>query len=883
MPAASLAKLPNDVLLVLAEFLSDASINALAQTSRRYYDALDHALYIQNSRKRNCSALQWAAYCGMLGTARKALAAGANPNTMRQRLPQYDPRNYVYRSTPLANVPCTRPLVSAVKSGRLDLASMLIEAGALVDVGREDGPDDVPLVAAIETDNLEMIELLIASGQIDINSRHWLKCGYNLLSFAMPSASIEMVRYLLASIETPDASSENLPFPLITAIQEMRADLIPTLLKSTKIDPNKAGHDGRGPLWWAVRLANKHIVQLLLDSGIVDINAMDDFGQTAISLAAEHGYESLVHLLLATPNVDPVLADGENMQPIVRALRNGHTSVVKILMASDRVRADGGTLFWLACKFQSREMLKELMEFERAEWSATDAQGNTWLHSAATHGLTDIVKTLVSQRHININAQRLDGETPLICALKNKRRAIITVLLRASADVNIATHDGYSPLFYAAESNSETLSEELLERGSHVGAVTSRRVTALHHACEYGMNKVVRVLLKYGADPLLRDIFGKTPLHIACASRWEQTVRILLSVIPHSDRTLSTGRTPLHDACQAGHTGIARQLIEHGADPLARLPNGVTPLEYACTGHPLIAKMLLDKGADPLQTCSTGRSLLYLACVNQRPKVAALLLQCGADPNAVENGGTTPFLVACRTGNMTLVRTLLKHGADVTSVQQNGSTAIHEACRAARGPSLYSLLALMIKKGADINARTQEGLTPLHEICHRGVEVVSALIKAGADVQAEYVDATTSRRKTPIHIASGDPALGLELLAFLNSKLRVPAAGLWTSGWTPLHEAASATHVDAVIWLMEHGMNPMAVDENGRTALHQVFIDSFDGDWDESCARECISALVETGKVDINHRDNEGKTALGLAGDAPEDLRTLMISLGARE
>ncbi|EJP65720.1 ankyrin 2,3/unc44 [Beauveria bassiana ARSEF 2860] len=885
MPTASLGKLPNDILLVLAEFLSDASINALAQTSRRNYDALDHALYIQNARKGNCSALQWAAYYGMLGTARKALAAGANPNTMRQRnfMPHpYGLRDDIYQSTPLKQVPYTRPLVSTVRMGRVDFASTLIEAGALVDVGREEWAAHIPLISAFDTDSLVMTELLMASGQIDINSHQWLDRGYNLLSFAILHAGIEIVRYLLARMDTPDASSRYLPFPLITAVRELRADLIPTLLASTKIDPNRADEHGRGPLWWAVQKKNKPIIQLLLNSGVVDTNAMDDIGQTAISLAAENGYESLVYVLLATPNVNPVLAGNENMKPIVHALRNGHTSVIKALMTSNRIRADVGTLFWFACKYQNHQMLKELMEFERAEWSATDAQGNTWLHSAVTHGLTDIVKTLISQQHIDINAQRLDGATPLICALQNKRRAITKVLLQANADVNIATNNGRSPLFYAAKSSSETLSIELLKRGSHVGAVTNTGATALHQACEYGMSKVVQLLLKHGADPLHRDGMGDTPLHMACACRWEQIVRILLGVIPRSDRVLSTARTPLHDACRSGHTGIARRLLEHGADPLARLPNGPTPLEYACTGHPLIAKMLLDKGADPLQRSSTGHSLLWRACVNQSPKVAALLLQYGADPNAVETGGTTPFMVACRTGSLSLVRTLLNHGGDVTAVQANGSTAMHELCRRAHGSGLYPVLELMVKKGADINARTQQGLTPLHESCHRGKEIVSALIKAGADAQAEYVDATTSRRKTPIHIVSGNPEIGLDLLALLNSKSRIPVADLETPGWTPLHEAASATHVDAVDWLMEHGMNPMAVDENGRTALHQVF-DRSDANWDESCACECISALVESDEVDINHRDNEGKTALGLAGDAPKSLRTLMIKLGAEE
>ncbi|KAJ3487461.1 hypothetical protein NLG97_g6407 [Lecanicillium saksenae] len=889
MEEASLAQLPNDLLLVLVDFLTDASINALTQTCRRFHNTLDHALYLRNARERNSSALQWAAAAGQMSTLKKALVAGGNPNAKRQYPSNPHPDHYhrdLYDTEPLESVPYTTPLSSAASIGRLDIASALVDAGSSVYVDPQDHHDMAPLIAAIEHRNLEMTKFLISSGNIDVDSYIYLKRPLNLLSLAVTNEAIEVAHYLLATMKNPDGPCWRFSTPILAAVTASKNRVLPILLKSKKLDPNR--HDSSG--FNALMIAAKSLgqdessVRSLLDSGKISINAVNNDGQTAISLAAASGNREIVRMLLEMPNIDPNRADNSGLQPVAYALQRGKIEVMEMLMASDKVNADTGVLFRLACEHTNTNVLKTLLGLDKAEWSTTDANGSSWLHTAASHGRTDIVKILLHQKHADINQQRPDGATPLICAVRWKKRATITVLLKAGADVNLTTTNGRSALFYATESSSEALTQELLRRGARVDSVTDMGDTALHQACKNGMTKVVQVLLDHGADPVLRAHDGSTPLHAACQARWEQTVQLLLSYIPRSHPILTTGRTPLHDSCRAGHTGISKQLVEHGADPLARLADGSTPLEYACNGFPLIAKMLLEKGADPHQRNSFGVRLLYQACTRSTPKVAALLLQHGADPNAVENGGNTPFLEACRQGGVSLIRTLLKYGGDVTAATPDGTTGLHEICRFGFGVDQTAVLKLMIEKGADVNARTEQGFTPLHVTCkHRGMEMVPILVEAGADTMAEYVDPSTQRRLTPIHMACCFPPKLTDLAALLENN-KAPLADIWASGWSPLHEAATAAHSTAVELLLKHDLNPMAIAENGRTPLHQLFthphLDQFRH---QKAAREIIEALMDTGKMDINHRDNDGKTALGLAGDAPHALRVIMVRYGAKE
>ena len=61
------------------------------------------------------------------------------------------------------------------------------------------------------------------------------------------------------------------------------------------------------------------------------------------------------------------------------------------------------------------------------------------------------------------------------------------------------------------------------------------------------------------------------------------------------------GDVPLHVASTRDRKGVAKLLLERGADPNMSNDCGHTPLTHAAiTGHTDIAKLLLEGGADPI-------------------------------------------------------------------------------------------------------------------------------------------------------------------------------------------------------------------------------------------------------------------------------------------
>lgn len=75
------------------------------------------------------------------------------------------------------------------------------------------------------------------------------------------------------------------------------------------------------------------------------------------------------------------------------------------------------------------------------------------------------------------------------------------------------------------------------------------------------------LLLQANADANVRDRAGNTPLLLASVSGFAEGVRILLLVRAQVDLKNNSGETPLIKAVQARDAGIAKMLLDAGADP----------------------------------------------------------------------------------------------------------------------------------------------------------------------------------------------------------------------------------------------------------------------------------------------------------------------------
>lgn len=173
-----------------------------------------------------------------------------------------------------------------------------------------------------------------------------------------------------------------------------------------------------------------------------------------------------------------------------------------------------------------------------------------------------------------------------------------------------------------------------------------------------------------------------------------------------------------------------------------------------------------------------------------------------------------------------------------------------------------------IKAGADINTRDpKHGATPVMAASYsnRNPEVISTLLNAGADVNAQDMSGTT-----PLMYAVGGNANPDVLTTLLKAGADVNAQE--KSGQTPLAQAAEFNQNPEVITvLVKAGADLNALDKHGATPLMSAAA--------ENKNPAVILALIDAG-ADLNARDPKyGATSLMLAAmrnQNPEVVTTLL-------
>ena len=114
--------------------------------------------------------------------------------------------------------------------------------------------------------------------------------------------------------------------------------------------------------------------------------------------------------------------------------------------------------------------------------------------------------------------------------------------------------------------------------------------------------------------------------------------------------------------------GNVTNCLHAGADPMARMKGGDTPLQRAVqiSDNPAIIQSLLAAGADPNAPGAYGLTPLHRAAEsNDNPAVIAALLDGGAYPNAQSYKSGTPLhRAAVSNDNPAVIEALVDSGAN---------------------------------------------------------------------------------------------------------------------------------------------------------------------------------------------------------------------------
>jgi uncharacterized protein len=444
--------------------------------------------------------------------------------------------------------------------------------------------------------------------------------------------------------------------------------------------------------------------------------------------------------------------------------------------------------------------------------------------------------------------------------------AVMQSLLKQHADSNVPGQFGTPALHWRVDADDIASVKLLLKAGANANSLTERGVSPLNLAIANGNSAMVALLLKAGANANQAEPSGETQLMMAAQAGVLPVVQQLLKAgAAVESQEPAFGQTALMYASRAGHADIVAALLKAGAKVSVATRIGKAPAFIAPNSVPgfgfgvgiLRGGVPADRGRR--EPAPGGMTSLHYAARHNHVDVAELLLKAGADVNAREANDITPLLMAISNNNMDVANYLLTHGGNVNVQDWYGRSPLWEAVNVRnlymhnatfkngidRAPVL-ELIKALIAAGADVNVRTKEtppfrnhllevtgslewvdftGQTPFLTAALAGdVTVMKLLLEHGANPRINTFQGTS-----PLMAAAGvnwvvaqtwtegpEPLLAAVTLC---QELGLDVNQANSMGITALHGAANRGSNDIIRFLVEHGANLKAQDNEHRSAL----------------------------------------------------------------
>ncbi len=546
--------------------------------------------------------------------------------------------------------------------------------------------------------------------------------------------------------------------------------------------------------------------------------------------------------------------------------------------------------------------------------------GLTLFHLLVWHNFQDVVKDLLDsgkagRDEVNMPDGKGYGLTPLLLACACGNVAMARLLLEHGADgsaCDVRGMNGYHFLAYpripglemahACRERSTEQRREIarllncdINQKDEDGLTPFVRILASEYSSEYTCS-LVEIFLEKGAATDYVDEDGNTLLMMALRNRHRTAAVLLMERCPEMINAANTkGDTPIGHAISFRNQAMYIALTDHGAVSAEDSPMEMFPLSQVAS----------NAFADVHENDKDGRSLaMYLA--------KKLIQQADPDDDD-EVGEVTNILHNALMGDEEagILDVIKESGYDFTMpVHYHGRLiCLRDECLC---PGFgIGVLRKLAKLGVNLDRAVVRGRTPANIIASesiRGLLSEPYFEEAAKLFSGESMEQLDSQGEAAVHLAAREGHVGMlrvmiEKGVDMNLEKDTPAR----AGMTPLHEACETGNLEVVKLLMEAGADDTAKDVEGETPAHYALREkrnSDRGDMEKKAAvlkelknldiprndgktpllllqyvhRDLLPIFLERG-VDLNHRDNEGRTAMML--NPGKDMVKELIRAGA--
>jgi ankyrin repeat protein len=428
----------------------------------------------------------------------------------------------------------TSEVADAAMKGNREAVRSLLQRSADVNVAQIDGT--TALHWAVRVDDIDMADMLIRAGA-HVSSRN--REGVTPLQLAATNGSAAMLVRLIKAGADPNAPlTEYGDTALMMASRTGKTDAIAVLLEGgVKVNAVETW-GGTTALMWAASERHPAAVKALIDHG-ADVNARSRF----VPAANGRGFEGRTPAAPKSGQGVEEFASGA-LAPLMFAAREGDIESARLLLAAgadvNAIAGDGKDALGLAI-FNGNYDLASLLVDSKSNVNQADTQGFTPLFWAVdrrnmetapnfpwmvtTDPLPLIRKLLdaganpnalvnnTPRARMRAGSPRIVFATPLMRAAFSGDLELTRLLLSYNADPAIVSKDGETMVeaaaglgFIQGYSKGRSPAERLevvklfVERGADVNAADDYGITPLMVAANLGDTKIIQYLVDAGAD-----------------------------------------------------------------------------------------------------------------------------------------------------------------------------------------------------------------------------------------------------------------------------------------------------------------------------------------------------------------------------------------------
>ncbi|KPM43212.1 hypothetical protein AK830_g3350 [Neonectria ditissima] len=382
-----------------------------------------------------------------------------------------------------------------------------------------------------------------------------------------------------------------------------------------------------------------------------------------------------------------------------------------------------GNAAMLAASYGFKSMMERLTKRDNFDPNGLELQGQERpLHRAAWSGHVSIVQLLLAQG-ADPNLETEAGMTALDGAILDDREDVVKCLLDDErVDVNRKNGSlGETPLHLAVR--QETMVKLLLEHERVDANLDSIQGPPLWVAVRSRLANVVQLFLDTRDSPLLkkkidvncRDSTDTTALCCAAEHGYADIVRVLLQSadVDRNSRDRWFEQTPLNLAAMKGHVEVVKVLL---GDDLVRpnIPDNETrtPIFNAfANGHEEIVDLLWEHDdVYPMAGLLLFGSSGFSASVMDHDAIEPFVGRGVSRVNFKNRSGKTAMHFTAERGIQTNTNFLLDHGAEADVQDGSGRTPLSYAAGLGQCTSIQQLLAV---DKVEPNKRDHLGRSPL--------------------------------------------------------------------------------------------------------------------------------------------------------------------------